>query len=92
MGLLLKYGPEHWYLPCDGTFEYSGSTTMFKDRIHFLTPSSAENEIRNLESARSHRKTTFRGVSEGSGLVENDSDRFLTDSRPVLDEFRLGDR
>ena len=74
------------------TFFPIDRTLIFKDRVHFLTPSSAENGIRSLESAHGHPNTASRGVSEGIGLIENDSDRFLTDSGPVLDEFRLGDR
>ena len=30
------------------------------------------------------RKTASKGVSEGIGLVENDSDRFLMDSGPYF--------
>ena len=71
---------------------FFNATVFLKDRIHFLTPSSAENGIRSLESAHSHPNTASRGISEGIGLIENDSDRFLTDSGTVLDEFRLGDR
>ena len=50
------------------------------------------NRIDSLESAHSRPNTASRGISEGIGLIENDSDRFLTDSGTVLDEFRLGDR
>ena len=61
---------------------------IIKDRVHFLTQSSAEIEIRTLESPHSHRNTASMVVSEGIGLVENDSDRFRMDSGPYFAQNR----